>query len=171
MGHVNVMIGDDVVIRRLLGEDCWHPWQRWELVTEIWTSFAFKWKLKSQKDKLYPNWKKNYDRVLCILSPIVFNLCRGPASAESRDTLRMNGFGKRMTRGDQASVSEACHFIFRGSFYTLSCTLSKVKNVQSTQHSISINFYWYQVPSCKSLIFYTLSSGPEACWYFMTPFW
>ena len=42
-GHVNEVVGDDVVIRRFLGEDGWHPWQRWELVTEIWTSFTFKW--------------------------------------------------------------------------------------------------------------------------------
>ena len=98
--------------------------------------------------------------------------CWGQASAESRDTLRMDNVGEWMNdMGDQASVSEARHFIFRGSFYTLSCTLSKVKNVQSTQHSISINFYWYQVPSWKSLIFCTLSSGPEAYWYFMTSFW
>ena len=58
-----------------------------------------------------------------------------------------------ITRGDQASVSEARHFSVRGSSYTLRCTLSKVKNAESTQHSISINFYRYQVPSCKSLIF------------------
>ena len=71
---------------------------------------------------------------------------------------------ERMTRGDQASsASKACYFIFREGFYTLSCTYSKVKNAESTQHSISINFYRYQVPSCKSLIFCTLSSGPEAC--------
>ena len=78
---------------------------------------------------------------------------------------------ERMTRGDQASVSEACYFIFREGFYTLSCPYSKVKNAKSTQHSISINFYWYKVPSCKRLIFCTLSSGLEACWYFMTSFW
>ena len=63
------------------------------------------------------------------------------------------------------------YFIFREGFCTLSCTYSKVKNAESTQHSISINFYRYQVPSCKSLIFCILSYGPEACWYFMTPFW
>ena len=79
---------------------------------------------------------------------------------------------ERMTRGDQASsASKACYFIFREGFYTLSCTYSKVKNAESTQHSISINFYRYQVPSCKSLIFCTLSSGLEACWYFITSFW
>ena len=78
---------------------------------------------------------------------------------------------ERMTQGDQASVSKARHFIFREGFYTLSCTYSKVKNAESTQHSISINFYRYQLPSCKSLIFCTLSSGLEACWYFMTSFW
>ena len=38
--------------------------------------------------------------------------------------------------------------IFRGSFYTLSCTLSKVKNAESAQPSISINFYRYQLSSC-----------------------
>ena len=54
----------------------------------------------------------------------------------------------RTTRGGQASVSEARHFIFRGSFYTLSCTLSKVKNAESAQQSFSINFYRYQVSSC-----------------------
>ena len=53
-----------------------------------------------------------------------------------------------MTQGDQASVSKARHFIFREDFYTLSCTLSKVKNADSAQHSISINFYRYQVSSC-----------------------
>ena len=72
---------------------------------------------------------------------------------------RMNEW---MTRGDQASVSEARHFIFREGFYTLSCTLSKVKNAESTQHSISINFYRYQVPSCKSYFFvhYLLARRP-----------
>ena len=52
---------------------------------------------------------------------------------------------------------------FQRGFYTLSCTLSKVKNAEATQHSISINFYWYQVLFCKSLIFCSSSSGPEAC--------
>ena len=73
-----------------------------------------------------------------------------------------------MTQGDQASVSEAHLLYFLWGFYTLSCTYSKVKNTESAQHSISNNFYQYQVPSCKSLIFCTLSSGPEA--YFMTSF-
>ena len=51
--------------------------------------------------------------------------CRGPASAESRDALRMDGVGERnerMTPGDQALVSEAHNFIFKRSFYTLTCT-------------------------------------------------
>ena len=48
--------------------------------------------------------------------------CWGPASAESRDTLRMNGIGERMTRGDHVLVSEACNFIFKRGFYTLTCT-------------------------------------------------
>ena len=56
-------------------------------------------------------------------------------------------------------------------FYTLSYTYSKVQNAESTQHSISNNFYRYQVPSCESLIFCTSSSIPEACWYSMTSFW
>ena len=60
---------------------------------------------------------------------------------------------------------------FPWGFYTLSCTYSKVKNAESTQHSISNNFYQYQVPSCKSLILCTSSSVPEACWYSMTSFW
>ena len=67
-----------------------------------------------------------------------------------------------MTRGYQASVSEVRYFIFREGFYTLSCTYSKMKNVESTQHSISINFYRYQVLFCKSLIFcnYLLAQRP-----------
>ena len=70
---------------------------------------------------------------------------------------------ERMTRGDQTSVSKARLPYFPRGFYTLSYIYSKVKNAESTQHSISNNFYRYQVPSCKSLIFCTLSSGPEAC--------
>ena len=107
--------------------------------------------------------------------------CRGPASAESRDILRMDDVGewrkidkeiKKETRGDQASsVSEASLFYSSQGFYTLSYTYSKVKKAESTQHSISNNFYRYQVPSCKSLIFCTSSSIPEACWYSMTSFW
>ena len=107
-------------------------------------------------------------------------LCRGPASAESRDILRMDDVGKwrkidkeikKETRGDQASSSEA-HLLYssRG-FYTLSYIYSKVKNAESTQHSISINFYQCQVPFCKGLILCTSSSVPEACWYSMTSFW
>ena len=70
---------------------------------------------------------------------------------------------ERMTRGDQTSVSKARLLYFPRGFYTLSYTCSKVKNAESTQHSISNNFYQYQVLSCKSLTFCTLSSGPEAC--------
>ena len=54
---------------------------------------------------------------------------------------------ERMTRGDQASVSEARLLYFPRGFYTLSYTYSKVKNAESTQPSISNNFYRYQVPS------------------------
>ena len=117
---------------------------------------------------------------LLKIRSFVFLLCQGPASAESRDILRMDDIGKwrkideeikkETTWGDQASVSEA-HLLYssRG-FYTLSYTYSKVKNAESTQHSISNNFYQYQVLSCKSLILCT-SSVPEACWYSMTSFW
>ena len=49
-------------------------------------------------------------------------------------------------------MSEAHHFIFREGFYILSCILSKVNNAESTQHSISINFYRYQVSSCNRFI-------------------
>ena len=77
-----------------------------------------------------------------------------------------------MTRGGQASsVSEALYFIFRGGFYTLSCTYSKVKNAESTQHSISINFYRYQVLSCKSLIFLYIIFWPGGLLTFYDPFW
>ena len=48
---------------------------------------------------------------------------------------------ERMTRGGQASVSEAHHFIFRVGFYTLSCTLSKVKNAESCR--ISSTFHQF----------------------------
>ena len=88
--------------------------------------------------------------------------CRGPASAESRDILRMDDVGewrkidkeiKKETWGDQASSSEA-HLLYSSwGFYTLSYTYSKVKNAESTQHSISNNFYRYQVPSCKKSYF------------------
>ena len=71
---------------------------------------------------------------------------------------------ERTTQGAQASsVSEAHLLYFPRGFYTLSYTYSKVKNAESTQHSISNNFYRYQVSSCKSLIFCTSSSIPEAC--------
>ena len=63
---------------------------------------------------------------------------------------------ERMTQGDQASVSEAHLLYFLWGFYTLSCTYSKVKNAESTQHSISINFYQYQVLSCKSQFLYII---------------
>ena len=79
---------------------------------------------------------------------------------------------ERMTRGDQASsVSKAPLLYFPQGFYTLSYTYSKVKNAESTQHSISNNLDRYQAPSCKSLIFCKSSSVPEACWYSMTFFW
>ena len=71
---------------------------------------------------------------------------------------------ERTTQGEQASsVSEARLLYFPRGFYTLSYTYSKVKNAESTQPSISNNFYRYQVPSCTSLIFCTLSSGLDAC--------
>ena len=80
---------------------------------------------------------------------------------------RMNEW---ITGGDQASVSEARHFIFRAGFYTLSCTLSKVKNAESTQHSISITFYRYQVLSCKSYFLYIIF-WPGGLLTFYDPFW
>ena len=54
-------------------------------------------------------------------------------------------------------------YYYSQGFYTLSYTYSKVKNAESIQHSISNNFHRYQIPSCKSLIFCTSSSIPEAC--------
>ena len=80
-----------------------------------------------------------------------------------------------MTWGDQALVSKAHHFIFRGSFYNLSCTLSKLKNAESAQHSISINFYRYQVSSCipfinKGLIFLYIIFWPGGLLTFYDPF-
>ena len=40
-----------------------------------------------------------------------------------------------MTRGDQASVSEACNFIFKRDFYTLTCTQRKMKDARSCRIS------------------------------------
>ena len=80
--------------------------------------------------------------------------CRGPASAESRDILRMDNVGewrkidkeiKKETWGDHASSSKA-HLLYssRG-FYTLSYTYSKVKmqsqlNIPSVITFIDIRF-------------------------------
>ena len=112
-----------------------------------------------------------------ISSSVIY---RGPAPAGSRGTLRMDSVGEerereRMTQGDQPSVSEARHFIFRGSFYTLSCTLSKVKNAESAQQSFSINFYRYQVSSCipfhkQGSYFLYIIFWPRGLFTFYDPF-
>ena len=78
---------------------------------------------------------------------------QSPGISSGCTTLANEGRWERMTQGDQASVSEAHLVYFPRGFYTLSYTYSKVKNADSTQHSISNNFYRYQVLSCKSLIF------------------
>ena len=107
--------------------------------------------------------------------------CQGLASAESRDILSIGDVGE--WRKIEIEIRKEWHGVtklqwprpvllyFSRGFYTLSCTYSKVKNAESTQHSISNNFYQYQVPSCKSLILCTSSSVLEACWYSMTSFW
>ena len=88
------------------------------------------------------------------LGPCSGATCQCPASAESRDILRMDDVGKwrkidkeikKETRGDQASSSKAHLLDSSRGFYTLSYTYSKVKNAESTQHSISNNFHRYQV--------------------------
>ena len=43
-----------------------------------------------------------------------------------------------MTRGDQASVTEAPNFIFKMNFYTLTCTYRKMKDVKSYRVSPNI---------------------------------
>ena len=123
---------------------------------------------------------------LCWLHPLIhrsFKLwyCRGPASAESRDILRMDDVGewrkiekeirKEWHRVTKLQWARPIYFILLGAFIPWVIHTARWKNAESTQHSISNNFYRYQVPSCKSLIFCTLSSGLETCWYFMTSFW
>ena len=85
--------------------------------------------------------------------------CQGLASAESRDILSIGDVGewrKIEIRKEWHGVTKLqwarpVLLYFPRGFYTLSCTYSKVKNVESTQHFISNNFYRYQVSSCKSL--------------------
>ena len=70
--------------------------------------------------------------LLAISSPMRTAMhCQGPASAESRDTLRTNGVSKRWHGETKLRWSRVCSFIFKKSFYTLSYTFPKVKDAES----------------------------------------
>ena len=78
----------------------------------------------------------------------------------------------RKTRGDQASsVSKAHLLYFQRAFIPWVVHTARLKMQSQLNIPSVLTFVDYQVPSCKSLIFCTLSSGLEACWYFMTSFW
>ena len=83
--------------------------------------------------------------LLAISSPMRTAMhCQGPASAESRDTLRMNGVSERWHGETKLRWSGICSFIFKRNFYTLSYTFPKVKDqshAESAQHSISFDLY------------------------------
>ena len=92
-------------------------------------SLASRASLVAQMLKNMPAMKETWVQFLGQEDPLEKEMaaCWGPASAKSRDTLRMNGVGEkkereRMTRGGEALVSKARSFIFKRSFYTLSCT-------------------------------------------------
>ena len=106
--------------------------------------------------------------------------CRGPASPESRDTLRMNSIGERMTRGDQASVSKARNFIFKRSFYNPDLYIEeneRCKVMQSQlKHSSSFAligtriFFSAYLSINKGLMLCTLSFGLGGPLTFYDPF-
>ena len=83
---------------------------------------------------------------------------------------------EKMTQGDQASVSKACHLFSEGAFtpWVVHWTKWKMQsqlNIPSVLTFINTRFLPAYHFINKGLIFCTLSSGPEACWHFMTPFW
>ena len=123
------------------------------------------------------------DLVICVYA-YAHKLCyphwRDPAPAGSKCTLRMNGISERMTWEGQASVSEARNFIFKRSFYTLTCTQREMKYARSCRVSpntpavLSLSkpaFFSICLSINKGLMLCTFSSGLEACWHFMTLFW
>ena len=86
---------------------------------------------------------------------------------------------KWMTRGDQASVSEARNFIFKKSFYTLTCTYRKMKDARSCRVSSNIpallpllkpGFFLHTFPINKGPMLCTLSSGLGGLLTFYDPF-
>ena len=83
-----------------------------------------------------------------------------------------------MTRGDQASVSEAHNFIFKRNFYTLTCTQRDMKDAKSYRVSPNITsvlslskpgFFLHTFPINKGLLLCTLSSGLGGQWTFYDP--
>ena len=84
-----------------------------------------------------------------------------------------------MTQGDQASVSEARNFIFKKSFYTLTCTYRKMKDARSCRVSSNIpvllpllkpGFFLHTFPINKGPMLCTLSSGLGGLLTFYDPF-
>ena len=88
--------------------------------------------------------------LLAISSPMRTSMhCQGPASAESRDTLRMNGVGERWHRKTKLRWSGVCSFIFKRSFYTLSYRFPKVKDAESCRVSSTFHQFWpLSKPGC-----------------------
>ena len=84
-----------------------------------------------------------------------------------------------MTQGGQASVSEACNFIFKRNLYTLTWTYREMKDARSCRVSPNTpavlplskpGFFSVCLSINKGLMLCTLSSGLEVCWHFMTLF-
>ena len=80
-----------------------------------------------------------------------------------------------MTRGDQALVSEACNFIFKRDFYTLTCTQREMKDARSCRISPNTpavlplskpGFFLHTFPITMLCI---LSSGLGGLWTFYGP--
>ena len=84
---------------------------------------------------------------------------------------------KRMTQGDQASVSKAHNFIFKRNFYTMICTYREMKDVKSYRVSPNITSvlslskpgFFYAYLSHKQCCAHNLLAL-EACGHFMTLF-
>ena len=107
---------------------------------------------------------------------------QGPASAESRDTLRMDSIGEK--RGREKEWHGEAKLRWRGpslyfqrkllypELYTEKCRVIQSQlNIPSLLTFIDTRFLPAYRFINKGLIFCTLSSGPEACWHFMITFW
>ena len=73
--------------------------------------------------------------------------CRGPASAESRDTLRMNGIGERWHRETKLRWSGSAALFSKAASIPWVTHFQKWKmqsHAESAQDSISFDLYWNQ---------------------------